>query len=175
MKLRDAKYCVRNASVLDALVANEELDNLYLPLHINGNHWTLLELNLSDHTISYADSLTPSTARPPNDVVKILCWWLDGLGIRKPQPAVVAPAFSVARQQDSFSCGVIVLSTLAQILLGRAAWAPDYASDHRMEWFTCLAEHGHRLQTLEMDEDEEDMENPAGCGSWVLSFPRYCC
>lgn len=48
--------------------------------------------------------------------------------------------FGVDHQQDSHSCGVVVLSTMAQVALGFEPWEQEQADWHRIQWFLRFSE-----------------------------------
>jgi Ulp1 family protease len=115
------------------------LDILYLPLHVNNNHWTFLKIDLQKRTFSYGDSLSLD-AVPPTEVLAILQWWLNGLRPDLEEFSLVDNEFEMPQQRDSFSCGVIVLCVLANLLLGYDSWTTTTARCQRMEWFIHLSD-----------------------------------
>ena len=124
---------------LDNLISTCRIDILFLPLHVFGNHWTLLRINFNDHSYSYADCLHHHLT-PPSPIFDLINWWLNSLlGVTR--VLMAAPfEFDLPTQQDSSSCGIIALDIIARILLHHASWQPDRAAVHRMEWFLRLSE-----------------------------------
>ena len=51
-------------------------------------------------------------------------------------------SFSPTIQHDTYSCGVIILSTIAAIILSILAWEPQDAAVFRLFWFIWSA-HPH--------------------------------
>ncbi|KAJ7745879.1 hypothetical protein DFH07DRAFT_924502 [Mycena maculata] len=113
------------------------VDTIYFPLHVSGNHWTLLKIDLIANTLAFADSLGGS---PPNDELALIRWWLAALLPDSRYFSLVPPDFPSPRQQDGHSCGIIVLSILATILLGYDIWEREHAACHRLQWFLNLSE-----------------------------------
>lgn len=133
-------YAPRRACNLDRLIQEGRLDTLYIPVHVNGNHWTLLVMDLERREYAYADSMNTS-AVVPHDVLKSLTWWLDGVqtGQNLPRFTISALNIKMPRQLDSFSCGIAVLSTIAWILLDFTPWSQASFACERMEWFLRLS------------------------------------
>ncbi|KAJ7173541.1 hypothetical protein C8R46DRAFT_892792 [Mycena filopes] len=93
-------------SSIDKAIQAGNVDILYFPLHVSGNHWTLLQINLLSKTLSFADSLGGS---PPADELALVRWWLRSIIPGAPAFPLVPPDFHCPRQRDGHSCGVIVL------------------------------------------------------------------
>ncbi|KAJ6554369.1 hypothetical protein B0H19DRAFT_1071772 [Mycena capillaripes] len=146
------------------------VDTIYFPLHVAGNHWTLLKIDLVSRTIAFADSLGGS---PPLEELALVRWWLKSLLPDSPSFSLVAPNFLCPRQRDSHSCGIIVLSILVAmyvdirvglflqhilgtILLDYDAWTPDHAACHRIQWFLNISEPF--AIPLELEFDDTDSE-----------------
>ncbi|KDR66292.1 hypothetical protein GALMADRAFT_283972, partial [Galerina marginata CBS 339.88] len=157
-RARSAVYR-RRPSTLNRLLENNAIDKLYVPLHVSNNHWTLLEVDIQERTFAYADSLT-SHATPPQSTLNVLEWWINQVSpssSRQPKSfRLIEASFAMAHQQDSFSCGIVVLSTLATILLNYNPWTPETYSAERMEWFLRLSEY------LADTEDSGDAANDIG-------------
>ncbi|KAF8154377.1 hypothetical protein K438DRAFT_1508336, partial [Mycena galopus ATCC 62051] len=124
-------------SPIDKAIRAGNVDMVYFPLHVSGNHWTLLNIDLTTKTIAFADSLGSSL---PLRELALVQWWLQSLLPDSSPFTLVPPTFLCPRQQDGHSCGVIVLSILASILLDYAPWTPEDAEWHRIQWFLNLAE-----------------------------------
>jgi len=131
---------------LDSLIATRRVDILFLPLHVFGNHWILLRINLNDRSYSYANCLHHHLT-PPLPIFDLINWWLNSLLVT----AVLAPfEFDLSTQQDSSSCGIIALDIIARILLHHASWQPNRAALHWMEWFLRLSEDYAEDRPLEV-------------------------
>ncbi|KAJ7036205.1 hypothetical protein C8F04DRAFT_875622, partial [Mycena alexandri] len=107
---------------------------VWFPLHISGNHWTLLKIDLLTKTIAYADSLGGTFLKEELALVR---WWLKGLGDCA-KFEVIKPDFPCPRQHDSSSCDIIVLSILASVLLNFDMWTSETAQAQRTKWFLRL-------------------------------------
>ncbi|KAJ6570704.1 hypothetical protein B0H10DRAFT_1964583 [Mycena sp. CBHHK59/15] len=138
-------------SPIDKAIRAGNVNTVYFPLHVSGNHWTLLKIDLMAKTIAFADSLGGS---PPLHELALVQWWLQSLLPDSPPFTLVPPDFHCPRQQDGHSCGVIVLSILASILLDYAPWTPEDAEWHRIQWFLNLAEP-FPLPEHEFDTDSD--------------------
>jgi hypothetical protein len=112
------------------------VDIVWFPLHVSGNHWTLLKINLITKTIAYSDSLGGTI---PSEDLALIRWWLKCLLGDTGEFHVIAPDFPSPRQCDSHSCGIIVLSILAFVLLHYDLWCPEKAASERMQWFLRLS------------------------------------
>ncbi|KZV67782.1 hypothetical protein PENSPDRAFT_610974 [Peniophora sp. CONT] len=133
-------YRVRPRSALDQGIRTGSITRLHVPANPGGNHWAGYYIDLRSWTYTYIDSLGGSAnARD----IEHLNWYLHALRPDEPsnrrlaralQPAVVAPI-----QQDSFSCGVVYLDTLASLHAGTPAWSPARAREARIDWFIRLS------------------------------------
>ncbi|KAJ7355749.1 hypothetical protein DFH08DRAFT_772956 [Mycena albidolilacea] len=126
------------------------VDTVWFPLHVSGNHWTLLNIDLVSKTIAYADSLY---GLPPMEEIALVQWWLKSLLSISEDFSVIEPDFECPRQQDGHSCGIIVLSTLASLLLNYDPWTPELAQSQRMEWFLRLSETSADTEEDDADDD----------------------
>lgn len=63
---RHKMYRTRKPQALDQLIADGSVDTHYLPVHVNGNHWTLLRLDLVSCQYAYGESLNASAVVPQN-------------------------------------------------------------------------------------------------------------
>ena len=131
-------YNSRHCQPLDHLITNNKLDTIYAPLHVNGNHWTLLRIDLQTRQYAYGDSLHPSAQAPP-EVIDLLNWWLKSL---TPGSNLIPSSHRLImpQQEDSFSCGVVVLSTLACKLVDECGpWEQQFYASERMAWYLRLS------------------------------------
>ncbi|KAJ6524888.1 hypothetical protein DFH09DRAFT_1372073 [Mycena vulgaris] len=162
-RARSESYAPPSFSAIEKSIRNGGALTIYLPLHINGNHWTLLKADLRSKTVSVADSLR---GPPPTTELELVRWWLGSI-LPGTSFTVVTPNIPSPRQRDSHSCGIIVLSILATILLDEEIWCPAHAQRHRMEWF---------LRLTESFTDEDDPNSPdihaSDCGTAPDTSPR---
>ncbi|CAK5278912.1 unnamed protein product [Mycena citricolor] len=130
-------------SLLDRQIENGLVDVVWFPLHVSGNHWTLLRIDLNARTLELGDSLHQGSRNKDStpDEVGVIHWWLRLL---RPGPefTVVQSFFTrnFPHQDDTHSCGVVVLSTLRHTLLGDDTWTWQDADLHRLRWFERLTE-----------------------------------
>jgi hypothetical protein len=108
------------------------------PTFIDGNHWTLLDIDLVRQTLVYIDPKKPRALCPPH-ILSTFLWWLVGL-----HPAAVFhvgnPPAPVPQQKDAISCGPILLCIMATQHLSHPPWMQDDAALHHMCWFLRLSE-----------------------------------
>ncbi|KAJ6546589.1 hypothetical protein B0H10DRAFT_1969601 [Mycena sp. CBHHK59/15] len=114
-KARSQLYAPPRLSAIEKSIRNGSALIIYLPLHINGNHWTLLKADMCTKTIYVADSLS---GLPPADKLDLVRWWLSSILPDAPYFTFVSPNFPSPRQQDSHSCGIIMLSILGDLVPG---------------------------------------------------------
>ncbi|KAJ7176926.1 hypothetical protein C8R46DRAFT_1346848 [Mycena filopes] len=129
-------YAPSKVPAIDKAIRAGDVDVVWFPLHVSGNHWTLLKIDLNAKTIEFADSLH---GLPPIDDIALVQWWLKSVLSSSEDFVLVEPTFPYPRQQDGHSCGIIVLSTLASILLKYSPWTAETAQCERMEWFLRLS------------------------------------
>ncbi|KAJ6580890.1 hypothetical protein B0H19DRAFT_1112801 [Mycena capillaripes] len=168
-------------SPIEKAIRGGLVDTIWFPLHVSGNHWTLLKINLVAKTIAYADSLY---GLPPVEEISLVQWWLKSLLSISEDFSVIEPDFEYPRQRDGHSCGIIVLSTLASLLLNYDPWTPEFAQSQRMEWFLRLSE---TFADAEEDDAGDDFQHvtsddydghattpePSDYGSSRASFSDY--
>lgn len=139
---RRGEYCPRTRSSLDEAISSGEVDELHIPVNVNNNHWTLLTVDLCSYTCSYSDSLAPSAKAPPR-LITILEWWFAALcpDFEERTLKPVTAEYAMPMQNDSFSCGVVVLATLAAHLIHTEPWSQATYAVHRMAWYLRLCQY----------------------------------
>ncbi|QRV96744.1 Ulp1 protease family, carboxy-terminal catalytic domain protein [Ceratobasidium sp. AG-Ba] len=127
---------------LDGLISDGIVRELLVPIH-RPSHWALLYVDLVTWQYTYIDSLNPDTRAVPGSVIDPINTWISGLFNRD---LVLRPGirpFPLGEQQDSHSCGIAVLSSIAHYALGGGKfqpWSQDSAKLHRLRWaltFVC--------------------------------------
>ncbi|KAG8957954.1 hypothetical protein FRC05_009481, partial [Tulasnella sp. 425] len=126
---------------LDQLVTAGEINLLIIPIYLH-HHWAYLHVNIENRSCIYIDSIHPNQILTPEGILELLDWWLEAV---KPLPFETGLAeeerdFEVDRQEDGHSCGVAVLSTMAQVALGCEPWQQERAEWYRVQWFLRLSE-----------------------------------
>ena len=111
------------------------------PTFINNNHFTLFSLNFTDHTYAYADSLS-SLAIPPEKHLNALTRWAHHVSGRLFMPEKPT-SFNLPYQNDTFSCGAVVLSAISAIILGTPQWSKQCANSFRLLWFAWSINPGY--------------------------------
>ncbi|KAJ7723096.1 hypothetical protein DFH07DRAFT_759651, partial [Mycena maculata] len=130
-------YNLTTLSPVEKAIRAGLVDTVWFPLHISGNHWTLLKINIASKTIAFADSLNGPL---PAEEIALVQWWLKCVLHTSAEFDIVEPDFPYPRQRDSHSCGVIVLSILAFVLLEFDLWTSERAVSERIQWFLRLSE-----------------------------------
>lgn len=138
---RNRTSASRPLSSLQALLSDGRITQLVIPVH-RPSHWTLLRIDVSAQTYSYIDSLCPEWYNAPSTCTTLINNWLsEVLHVNyhlSPQPS----SSTLDRQTDSHSCGVAVLSTMAQIALGGSfsSWSQAASAEERMRWMLRFTE-----------------------------------
>lgn len=95
------------------------------------------------------DSLAHAIASPPAQSMKAAQQWLQKVFRRK--FVNNGDYLEHGIQQDSFSCGVVVSSTIKHAVFGHGIWIARRAVLERIEWFLRLAKgckQEHRTSTI---------------------------
>lgn len=144
----DAIYQTRRPTLIDSSIRQGDIEEVYVPLHVDSSHWTLLNINLVDSTYWYGDSLSLD-ANPPDETIVLLSWWLKTLLPKwKGNLRSISPPSTMPQQTDTHSCGVVVLSTLAHYLLDYDAWTSELRDAHRMQWYLRLSQDTQELNEV---------------------------
>lgn len=142
-------YSFRQRSQIDNGIRSGKITTLEVPAHVNGNHWAGFSVNIDHHTYSYRDSLLED---PPQKYVTLLEQYLGVVlatgGQRYTLTRIDLPNGPLARQEDSYSCGIAYLDSVANAYLGTSNWGPHRASTGRIEWFSRLAGCFHLVRCL---------------------------
>jgi Ulp1 protease family, C-terminal catalytic domain len=135
-QLRKTCFRYEARTELDKQLLAAAVQVVYLPLHVFTNHWTLLRIDLTERSFSYADCLN-GHPQPPSEEFELIMWWISSI-----LPGLTLTRkdfdFALPKQSDSSSCGVIVLSIMAHALLHYDLWSQDLACVDRMKWFLRL-------------------------------------
>lgn len=137
MRSRFSSYVPSKPRHLDTRIRSGELHTLFIPLHVHGNHWTLCTIDIQKRTFMYVDSRDSTACMPVRDLAA-LRWWLDSI-LPGSSFKVVPADFRAPRQTDDISCAVVVMSIMANILLGHEVWSQNLADVFRMQWFLRLS------------------------------------
>ena len=138
-------------------IKNGTLQRLYFPLYVNKNHWVAVEIDFKKQTFSFGNlclrflkvqssqilSLGNSLEEVgqgigvPTKYIKSLQIWFKSLYGKSFKNRGNSLAHAV--QNDSFSCGVITMNTIAHAIFQQPLWTPNDALEHRLKWFKRLA------------------------------------
>ncbi|KDQ15595.1 hypothetical protein BOTBODRAFT_43915 [Botryobasidium botryosum FD-172 SS1] len=117
---------------LDEVIRAGVAQTLYIPIYTPA-HWSLLSVDFVQRRYWYVD---PSSAQSmlPDGQFSSIEWWLRGVS---PGPRFLrtTPPFLSPRQDDTYSCGVIVMSMMAHCILGLPLWSSETREVHRAAWF----------------------------------------
>lgn len=119
---------------LGCRIQRGELDRVYIPLNIHGNHWTLFCVNVGNRELDYGDPF--GHHRLKNDNACVQRWLLlhqQGLyDIGDPLPMGHQP------DNDAISCGVIVINSIRHALFEKALWTPATRDLCRVEEYMMI-------------------------------------
>lgn len=157
---------------LDNAIQSGQVKTLYLPLNVKrGTHWALLQLDLVNHTYSYADCYS-GELEPPKQQFDLITWWLGSIDPSYTTPQRAPFPVELPRQADGSSCGIIAMNLMAASLIGMPVWEQGRAHIERALWFSRLAPPVED----EMDEDycfvSPASDNDGSSGSGSDDVPR---
>ncbi|QRV92811.1 Ulp1 protease family, carboxy-terminal catalytic domain protein [Ceratobasidium sp. AG-Ba] len=147
---------------LDALIADGAVRELLIPVH-RPSHWALLYVDLVTWQYAYIDSMSPNVNSIPDSVINPINAWISALFNRDLALRPGVRPFPLGMQQDSHSCGVAVLSSIAYYALGGEVfqpWSQDSTKFHRLQWTLALLrpnEHHNTSNHLYYDQDESEL------------------
>ncbi|CEL59119.1 hypothetical protein RSOLAG1IB_12252 [Rhizoctonia solani AG-1 IB] len=132
---RSQLWCPRRPPLLDSWVTSRSIVELLIPVHRPG-HWTLLHVDIKSRHYSYCDTINPATIQASQPLISLInCWLGELLGVSISLSS--SPRrFPLGQQFDGHSCGVAILSTLANVAISGAflPWSQKTALEHRLNW-----------------------------------------
>ncbi|KAI0067574.1 hypothetical protein BV25DRAFT_1876116 [Artomyces pyxidatus] len=154
-RLGDSDYPSYQDSSLDRAIQAGRVDILEVIVHVNGNHWAGISLDIKSRTFFYRDGYNINATASAQDL-ELLQWYLYGVQLL-PTKEAFSPAsvfMHSPRQHDAHSCGVNLLSTIAQDhLAGYPEWTQASHASERIEWFLRLS------QNLVVESEEHLSDN----------------
>lgn len=127
---------LRGLSELESQIRSGDVTRVLVPAFVNENHFSLFSVCFATRSYSYSDSLQPLANSPPL-LREVLIQWANQL---VPGTWLTSPrGFDLPAQKDTFSCGIIVISTILSIMLGTPTWSEEYAKYFRLFWFVWSA------------------------------------
>ncbi len=129
-------------------IGRGEIDQVYLPAHVNGNHWTVFLIDIAANQLYYGDSFGGSPHS--TDIALIQLW------IRHHQPEGGSLQFvrsiPIGSQpaEDGISCGIIVVNAIAHALFGDHLWTSDTRDLLRIEQYLEIALDHLALRTQQV-------------------------
>ncbi|KAF5391500.1 hypothetical protein D9757_002470 [Collybiopsis confluens] len=119
-------------------IHTENIRRLYFPLNVNGNHWIAGCIDFKDNCILYGDSLAESFSAPTGFLLELRKWFKHAFGR---DVSIGGDKLQHARQDDTYSCGVCAVNTIAHAVFGDELWLPQMKVFHRVQWFLSIREH----------------------------------
>ncbi|KAF8325536.1 uncharacterized protein EI90DRAFT_3072421 [Cantharellus anzutake] len=107
---------------------------LFMPFHINGNHFVAIKVDFQEKLLTYSDPKFPSLSCCPGKILHAVKGWLSlvsgtsGWNFQSRE-------FPMPYQGDNTSCGVVVISSIAANVLGHEEWSIVTRFHHRLAWF----------------------------------------
>ncbi|KAJ8700697.1 hypothetical protein PTI98_003700 [Pleurotus ostreatus] len=140
-------------------VTAKELERLYFPIHVHGNHWIAGFIDFSSKTFGYGDSLAGQGSWPPDTFVRAVRRWLDYLDLG----AFTNEHDSLLHgdQTDMFSCGVATLNTIAHVVFGDPLWSQKRNVRERISWFNRLSQRVKNMDSTPYDAVDLSTAHPA--------------
>lgn len=124
---------------LDLAIQSGEVNTLYIPLNVKrGTHWALLQVDVINHTYSYADCYS-GDLEPPKKQFDLITWWLGAVDPSYTTPTRTPFHVQLPTQADGSSCGIIVMSLMATLLMDLPLWEQGRAHIERALWFSRLS------------------------------------
>ncbi|KAG1837853.1 hypothetical protein DFJ58DRAFT_862112 [Suillus subalutaceus] len=124
------------------------LHRILLPINIDNVHWAVIEVDATNQSISYADSLGWSW---PNEDIDAIHHWLGYHGFAKFNRATT---LQHSEQHDSFSCGIAALNTIKHALFQDPLFTDNRAfSLHMGEFLYIIYDH---LELSDLNDDPND-------------------
>ncbi|KAJ8090489.1 hypothetical protein PM082_002377 [Marasmius tenuissimus] len=124
-----------------SLILEDEIEVLYIPVHVNNNHWITMVVDFGQKEIYYGrcDSLASSsyTTTPPRQFFQKLKLWL--LKRLKLDMAEKGRKLETGLQKDTYNCGICFGSSVLHNAFGEPSWSADAALRHRVAWFNRLS------------------------------------
>lgn len=130
-----SRNCVAVRDLGDS-IGRGEIEKLYLPAHVNGNHWTVFLLDFRQRQLYYGDSFGGSPS--PTDVANIQRW----IRLHQQDSLREAGTLPIASQptSDGISCGILVINAINHVLFGDKLWTPATRELLRIEQYLEIAE-----------------------------------
>ncbi|KAI0683375.1 hypothetical protein BC835DRAFT_1311080 [Cytidiella melzeri] len=115
-----------------------DVDTVYLPAHVNGNHWTLFHVTKSTREISYGDSFGNP---PPKRHTKAFQCWLE---MHEPSLYGLGGTIPISSQpyDEGISCGITVINAINHALFGNPLWTSKTLNRLRLhEYLDIVDDH----------------------------------
>ncbi len=147
----------RGAAVLcryEKHIKDNQLEQLYFPVHVNSNHWIAAYVDFSNGRIGYGqftvnqqiqyltvallgDSLAHQSSPHRKFMLHLRLWLSTCFGL---DPEDGIDSMRHGKQNDSFSCGPTSANTIAHGIFNDPLWTPATATIQRIRWFLCLSQ-----------------------------------
>jgi hypothetical protein len=114
-------------------ICNGACQKVFVPVHVNGNHYSAFEINIPDRQISYGDSMG---WLPPSADVRRIRRWMVALGLKS---FTMGPSLQCPTQDDAYSCPILVWYMVRERYLGLPAWNSQFKHVLRVEFALLVA------------------------------------
>ncbi|KAF7293508.1 hypothetical protein MIND_01129000 [Mycena indigotica] len=123
---------------IEEQVYKEDIDILYMPAHVQNNHWIIMAANFKDGTVSFGDSLfdSPYQTYPRKLVQKLQLWSKKRFAVPLNDIGNTLP---IGQQTDTMNCGVCWADAAMTAVWGDPQWKPELGAARRIQWAIRLA------------------------------------
>jgi hypothetical protein len=134
---------LKHLRFITAKIIAEKKNRIRLGWNSRSVHWTMFELTLSTNTIAYGDGFTENGARPSAvDLKRLRRWMRIMVPTQASDDARIGAPADFARQQDGYSCGIIMLDgILRNTGVNVPLWTEATKDIRRIEWALRLCVH----------------------------------
>lgn len=118
-------------------LAQDEVDVVYLPAHVRGNHWVVFVVDANAREIRYGDSL----GMPPSGAdIFVIQQWLE---LHKLGCFDLGEELTIGTQpaEDGFSCGILAINAVRHALFADALWTPPMRDVTRINEYLRLVDN----------------------------------
>ncbi|KAH9835199.1 uncharacterized protein C8Q71DRAFT_858853 [Rhodofomes roseus] len=132
-------YGQKNVPMLARFEQRVKLDRyerLYLPVFVHNCHWIAVEVNFSQSTIAYGDSLHDMPA--PDAEIEVIQHWLR-VRFAWLRFKDLGNSLAHGRQHDKNQCGMCAVNTITHAVFGDKLWEKSRSCLERLLWFNKLA------------------------------------
>lgn len=151
-RLRDheGSFCYENVKNWNKDVNIFTFQNIFVPLHVNGDHWALAVIDMTTKRISYVDSLKSNDGALRG--LEILNMWLcreaQRLGVPEPLDNYNLVSLECPQQDNCNDCGIFLLTFMHLMCLNEDINLMDQSLVHFMRRKIALSLMRGTLQVM---------------------------